>query len=175
MVRITEALQGRRIVKAKDLKRHAGHQVSVAGMLITGKITHTRHGDPMEFLTFEDETGLVETTFFPRAYRRFCYMLDRTRPYILSGKVDEDFGDVFLEMRDSSKSFAMKRTRPFKLPILRCALASGNTSRRTTGLFPRAMITCFPFMAAWISFDNWVLASCMFTRKVSIACRGIKT
>ena len=34
-------------------------------------------GEPMEFLTFEDETGLVETTFFPQAYRRFCHLLDR--------------------------------------------------------------------------------------------------
>ena len=50
----------------------------------------------MEFLTFEDETGLVESTFFPAAYRRFCYMLDRHRPYILTGKVDEDFGAVTL-------------------------------------------------------------------------------
>jgi DNA polymerase-3 subunit alpha/error-prone DNA polymerase len=48
----------------------------------------------MEFLTFEDETGLVETTSFPQAYRRFCYMLDRHWPYILFGKVDEDFGAV---------------------------------------------------------------------------------
>jgi DNA polymerase-3 subunit alpha/error-prone DNA polymerase len=48
----------------------------------------------MEFLTFEDETGLVETTFFPDAYRRFCHLLDRERPYLLSGKVEEDWGAV---------------------------------------------------------------------------------
>jgi hypothetical protein len=38
----------------------------------------------------------METTFFPQAYRRFCAMLDRHRPYILTGKVDEDFGAVTL-------------------------------------------------------------------------------
>jgi DNA polymerase III alpha subunit len=52
----------------------------------------------MEFLTFEDETGLVETTFFPRAYRRFCYMLDRSRPFILTGKVEEDFGALTMSV-----------------------------------------------------------------------------
>ena len=46
----------------------------------------------MEFLTFEDETDQVETTFFPEVYRRFCSMLDRSRPFILYGKVEEDFG-----------------------------------------------------------------------------------
>ena len=98
-----KALNGRGIVKARDLKKHSGRYARVAGMLITGKITHTKHGDPMEFLTFEDETGLVETTFFPQAYRRFCYMLDRTRPYILYGKVDEDFGVVTLTVERASR------------------------------------------------------------------------
>jgi error-prone DNA polymerase len=73
-----------------------GRHVQMAGLLITGKVVHTKHGDPMEFLTFEDETGLVETTFFPQAYRRFCAVLDRSRPFILSGKVEEDFGALTL-------------------------------------------------------------------------------
>lgn len=84
------------VVKSKDLKRYSGRRVTMAGLLITGKVVHTKHGDPMEFLTFEDETGLVETTFFPEAYSRFCAMLDRTRPFVLKGKVDEDFGAVTL-------------------------------------------------------------------------------
>ena len=96
MVLFKEPLQKYGIVKAADLKEFTGRRVQVAGLLITGKIVSTKHGDPMEFLTFEDETGLVETTFFPRAYRRFCAILDRHRPYILTGKVDEDFGAVTL-------------------------------------------------------------------------------
>jgi len=50
----------------------------------------------MEFLTFEDETGIVETTFFPDAYRRFCHIIDRERPYLLFGKVEDDWGAVTL-------------------------------------------------------------------------------
>ena len=46
----------------------------------------------MEFLTFEDETGIVETTFFPQAYLRFCHMIDRNRPYLLTGKEEQDWG-----------------------------------------------------------------------------------
>ena len=79
-------------VKAVDLPRHQGRRVNLAGWLITGKVVTTKHGDPMEFLTFEDETGIVETTFFPATYHRFCHMIDRQRPYLLSGKVDEDWG-----------------------------------------------------------------------------------
>jgi len=56
----------------------------------------------MEFLTFEDETGLVETTFFPEAYRRFCHLLDRGQPYLLSGKVEQDWGAVTLTVETTS-------------------------------------------------------------------------
>jgi DNA polymerase-3 subunit alpha/error-prone DNA polymerase len=91
-----ETLKNEGIIKAKDLFRHVGKQVRLAGLLVTGKVIHTRHGDPMEFLTFEDETGLVETTLFPETYRRFCAILDKTRPFILSGKVEEDFGALTL-------------------------------------------------------------------------------
>jgi DNA polymerase-3 subunit alpha/error-prone DNA polymerase len=96
MVLFAKRLKDRNIVKACDLRRFVGQTVRTAGLLITGKVVSTKHGDPMEFLTFEDETGLMETTFFPNAYRRFCAMLDRHRPYVLTGKVDEDFGAVTL-------------------------------------------------------------------------------
>jgi len=81
--------------------------VNIAGLLIAGKVVHTKYGEPMEFLTFEDETGLVETTFFPKAYRRFCAILGSNRPFILYGKVDEDFGAVTMtvERVDCIKRF----------------------------------------------------------------------
>ncbi|MBW1899961.1 MAG: DNA polymerase III subunit alpha, partial [Deltaproteobacteria bacterium] len=87
-----EALKRFRVVRAGEIHRFVGKHVRIAGLLVTGKVVHTKQGDPMEFLTFEDETGLVETVFFPKTYRRFCAMLDRTRPFVLSGKVEEDFG-----------------------------------------------------------------------------------
>jgi len=79
-------------VKAVQLGHFIGKQVQFAGWLVTGKRVQTRHGDTMEFLTFEDETGIVETTFFPKTYERFCHMVDRNRPYVLAGKVEVDWG-----------------------------------------------------------------------------------
>ena len=83
---------GRRTIKAADLSRYQHQTVTIAGWLITGKQVRTKHGDAMEFLTFEDETGLVETTFFPDAYHRYCHMIGRGRPYLLTGTVEEDWG-----------------------------------------------------------------------------------
>lgn len=92
MAMYADVLKHRGIIKAIDLPYFAGRHVRIAGLLITGKVVHTKHGDPMEFLTFEDETGLVEATFFPKAYSRFCALLGKDRPFILHGKVEEDFG-----------------------------------------------------------------------------------
>jgi DNA polymerase-3 subunit alpha/error-prone DNA polymerase len=38
----------------------------------------------------------VETTFFPEAYRRFCHIIDRQRPYLLTGKIEQDWGAITL-------------------------------------------------------------------------------
>jgi DNA polymerase-3 subunit alpha/error-prone DNA polymerase len=89
-------LLGKEVVKARDLPGFVGRPVRVAGFLITGKVVPTRQGEPMEFVTFEDETGVVETVFFPEAYRRFCDVLEYRRPYLLDGQVEEDYGAITL-------------------------------------------------------------------------------
>jgi DNA polymerase-3 subunit alpha/error-prone DNA polymerase len=96
-------LQKRRTVKAVDLPRFIGRRVTFAGWLITGKVVSTKKGDPMEFLTFEDESGIVETTFFPQAYRRFCHIIDRQRPYLLIGKVETDWGAITLTVEKAER------------------------------------------------------------------------
>jgi error-prone DNA polymerase len=98
-----QPLQKRRTVRAVDLPRSIGRRVRLAGWLITGKVVSTKTGDPMEFLTFEDETGIVETTFFPQAYRRFCHIIDRQRPYLLTGKVEENWGALTLTVEKAER------------------------------------------------------------------------
>jgi DNA-directed DNA polymerase III PolC len=98
-----KALEGRGLIKAEALSAHRGRRIRMAGWLVTGKVVHTRHGQPMEFLTFEDETGLVETTFFPKTYERFCHLIDRGRPYLLSGKVEENWGAFTLTVDGVSR------------------------------------------------------------------------
>ena len=89
-------LKGLDYVRARDLHAHVGKRVTTIGWLVTGKTVHTKDGDPMKFVSFEDTTGLYETVFFPKVYNRFCHMLNEMRPYILKGKVKEDFGSITL-------------------------------------------------------------------------------
>jgi error-prone DNA polymerase len=92
MTLFSDAARRAGAIKAGEIPRHVNRRIKFAGWLITGKVVHTKHGDPMEFLTFEDDTGIVETTFFPQAYDRFCHLLDRGRPYLLQGLVEENWG-----------------------------------------------------------------------------------
>jgi DNA polymerase-3 subunit alpha/error-prone DNA polymerase len=83
-------------VKGAELAGHVGSRVGFIGWLLTGKIVSTRTGEHMEFLTFEDDTAIVETTFFPDVYHRYAHMLSSHTPYLLRGRVEEDFGAITL-------------------------------------------------------------------------------
>jgi error-prone DNA polymerase len=91
-----EPLARLRHVRGCDLHKHAGRRVTTIGWWVTGKVVTTKEEEPMEFISFEDTSALYETTFFPQTYARFCHMLNRSRPYVLSGLVEEDFGAVTL-------------------------------------------------------------------------------
>jgi error-prone DNA polymerase len=83
-------------VRAANLKEHVGQRVTTVGWWVSGKVVTTKDDEPMEFISFEDTSALYETTFFPQAYARFCHILNRSRPYVLTGLVEEDFGAVTL-------------------------------------------------------------------------------
>ena len=87
-------------VRAAALRDHVGKRVTTIGWLITGKIVTTKDDEPMEFVSFEDTTAIYETTFFPRPYERFCGMLTTVRPYVLKGRVEEDFGALTLTVEE---------------------------------------------------------------------------
>ncbi len=85
-------------VQAKNLRFHIGKQVTTIGWLVTRKMTRTKKDEMMEFISFEDTTDIYEAIFFPKTYQKFCYMLSHSRPYILKGKVEEEFGAVTLNV-----------------------------------------------------------------------------
>lgn len=94
------ATQGKiNAVQAKDMAMWVGRALTMVGWLVTEKLTQTKQGDPMEFVTFEDTTALYEATFFPQVYRRYAALLLPNRPFILNGVVEEDFGAVTLTVR----------------------------------------------------------------------------
>jgi len=83
-----------RLTPSTALPRHVGRHVLMAGMLTTAKSVHTVTDEPMEFATFDDGEGLVETVLFPRVYRERGHVLFDQGPFIFRGKVEEEFGAI---------------------------------------------------------------------------------
>lgn len=99
-----------------------GKPVTTIGWPITGKTVHTKEGDPMKFVSFEDTTALYEAVFFPKIYRQYCHILSATRPFILKGRVEESFGAITLNVHwigflDSYHEKSSQRHEPNKLPV----------------------------------------------------------
>jgi error-prone DNA polymerase len=86
------------LVAASDMAAHVGKKIRMKGWPVTRKEVVTREGEEMEFFTFEDKTGIFETVFFPKPFRRFCQDLDMSHAYLLHGLVESEFDVVSLNV-----------------------------------------------------------------------------
>jgi error-prone DNA polymerase len=91
------------LIEAAEMHRYIGKRVKVLGWLITEKLTQTKKGEPMEFVTFEDTSAIYEATFFTDAYRRLWHMLAPNHPFLIDGIVEEDFGAVTLNVKELNR------------------------------------------------------------------------
>jgi DNA polymerase III alpha subunit len=91
-----ESLARFRLCPSTDLHRHVGQHILAAGMLTTAKPVHTLKDEPMQFATFDDGGGLIETVLFPQVFRERGHVLFDQGPFIFRGKVEEEFGVVTL-------------------------------------------------------------------------------
>ncbi|HEX3019559.1 MAG TPA: DNA polymerase III subunit alpha, partial [Chitinispirillaceae bacterium] len=85
-------------LKARDIDKFIGRQVTIPAWCITAKTVTTKLGTTMEFVTFEDETGLIETVFFPQIYARYASILQYHTAFLVTGLVTEEFGVATLEV-----------------------------------------------------------------------------
>ncbi|KAA0225160.1 DNA polymerase III subunit alpha [candidate division KSB1 bacterium] len=84
---------------AQDLPRCAGKHVQLVGWLVTSKLVRTANDEAMEFYSFEDETAIFETVFFPKVYRQFCHLMAQNhRPFLLRGWAQNDRGAISLNV-----------------------------------------------------------------------------
>jgi error-prone DNA polymerase len=96
MTLYADQLRRFRLCPSTELHQHVGQHVLAAGMLTTAKPVHTLKDEPMEFATFDDGHGLIETVLFPDVYRERGHVLFDQGPFIFRGKVEEEFGAVTL-------------------------------------------------------------------------------
>lgn len=82
------------VVTSRDLPGCVGREVGIVGWKVTWKSTRTSDSaEEMIFVTFSDEWGRFEATFFPEAYRRSARLLFRgPGPFLVRGRVESELG-----------------------------------------------------------------------------------
>ena len=84
-------------IPANEAHKYVGKGVKVFGWPVTERIHVTSTGEPMQFLSVEDKTGVVAVLFWPRNYKRFGDVLAKPGPYEIWGRIVEDWGTFSLE------------------------------------------------------------------------------
>jgi error-prone DNA polymerase len=83
----------RPVVTSVELRDHVDKDVYLLGWKVTAKRTTTVDDEPMCFVTFSDERGRFEASFFPEVYARYALELVRGMgPFLIKGRVEVAFG-----------------------------------------------------------------------------------
>jgi DNA polymerase-3 subunit alpha/error-prone DNA polymerase len=85
-------------ITTQEAAAMAGRRIKVAGILAATRKVRTSQGRTMQFITLEDEEGLLEGTLFPRDYQAYSARILTLGPYIAQGKVEVDHGAVNLSV-----------------------------------------------------------------------------
>ncbi len=83
-------------VHASDLHRYIAKKVTLVGWMITTRRTKTKMGEIMQFLSCEDLTGTYEAVLFPAAFRKYSGLIRSRGPYLIAGRVEDDFGHTLV-------------------------------------------------------------------------------
>jgi DNA polymerase-3 subunit alpha len=84
-------------IRATDIKKYEGREVSIVGQLVNIKHTSTIHGQRMQFGTFIDQAGhWIDTVHFPPVARSHPF----TGPgcYHIKGKVTIEYDFASIEV-----------------------------------------------------------------------------
>jgi DNA polymerase-3 subunit alpha/error-prone DNA polymerase len=102
-IAVSNSNMRKKTIKASTIPLHIGKLISVAGWCVTSKTVSTKFGENMQFVTFEDETDIFETVFFPEVYKRFAHMMNWQAGFIVSGMVIAEFGVEVVEVHKLEK------------------------------------------------------------------------
>ena len=98
-------------VTTAELAARTGQFARLAVVVAATRRLATRDGQVMQFVTFEDEYGLVEAVRFPGLYASLGDPVTNPGPFLVGGRVAEDHGDLHLVVSELTPFY--RRPRPY--------------------------------------------------------------
>jgi DNA-directed DNA polymerase III PolC len=83
-------------IQVAHLPERRGEVVRIAGVVAATRRLATHGGSMMQFVTLEDESGLVEVVLFSGTYAALRDPVTTPGPFLVTGRVEDDSGDVHL-------------------------------------------------------------------------------
>ena len=85
-------------VPSDQLDRHAGERVAFAGLVAATRRVPVTDETATQYITLEDELGLVEARISPRVFARLGPRLTTPGPYLLRARVIDRLGAIYLDL-----------------------------------------------------------------------------
>src|SRR5206468_1438853 len=98
-------------ITTADLAARKGQMVRTAGVLAAARRIVTFRDRLMQFVTLEDEHGLVEAVLFPQAYAALSGPVTNPGPFLVEGVAVEDHGDIHVQVSKMTPFFL--RAQPY--------------------------------------------------------------
>jgi error-prone DNA polymerase len=93
------------LIRSVELPRYIRRQVSLLGLVASGKEVLTLTRELMVFVSFEDEFSLFETVLFPSVFRSVCRRIDGGGLFLMTGGVGEEMGAVSVTVKRISRLY----------------------------------------------------------------------
>lgn len=87
-------------VHSQELQQHVGERVRFAGVVAAARSVPLGTDDATQFLTLEDEHGLIEARILADAYDRLHPMITTPGPFLAVASVEERLGVVYLALEE---------------------------------------------------------------------------
>lgn len=108
-------------VTSARLSQCLGRVVSFAGIVAATRNAPVAEGGTMQFMTLEDEHGLVEAHLSPERWPHLHPVLATPGPYLVRGRVQRRQGALFLQIEELSPF----HEREPHLPVAEFGAATG--------------------------------------------------
>ena len=86
--------------------------MQLAGLVATARYTPTADGREMQFVTLEDEWGLIEVALFPGTCLPAVHL--QLGPYVVTGVVEEQYDAVTVTAQRFERACEVRRGRAAK-------------------------------------------------------------